>query len=80
MTEELHENPEFPVELRVTADQTFERSVITAEADPLRDEGEEYARRLRADGVEATYSMYSGMHHGFINLVHIRADHNYRRG
>lgn len=39
--------------------------VVTAEHDPLRDEGEELARRLDALGVEVTATRYLGQTHGF---------------
>ncbi len=41
--------------------------VITAECDPLRDDGEEYARKLSKLGIAARYKRYPGMFHGFMS-------------
>lgn len=40
--------------------------ILTAEFDPLRDEGEAYARRLQESGIDATLIRYDGQIHAFL--------------
>lgn len=42
--------------------------MITAEYDPLRDEGEEYAKRLKQDGNHAELHRIADALHGFFSL------------
>lgn len=47
--------------------------VITAQYDPLRDQGARYAQVLQAAGVDVTYTNYDGMVHAFFQLSPIVA-------
>jgi acetyl esterase len=48
--------------------------VLTAQADPLRDEAEKYAKKMEQAGVEVTLTRYSGMIHGFMAFPTPRSD------
>ena len=45
--------------------------IITAEFDPLRDEGEAYGNKLKQAGVEVISTRYKGVTHGFISMGRI---------
>jgi acetyl esterase/lipase len=46
-------------------------TLVTAEFDPLRDEGEDYASRLQAAGVRVLGRRYLGMIHGFVSMPYL---------
>jgi len=46
-------------------------TILTAQLDPLRDEGELFAQRLRAAGVNVTLRQFDGMIHGFVGMPHV---------
>jgi acetyl esterase len=54
-------------------------TVLTAEYDPLRDEGEAYARRLQEAGVDVTLRRFDGQVHPFVLLGGLVDDANVAR-
>ncbi len=57
--------------LHATVDGLPPVVLITAEHDPLRDEGELLAKKLRRAGVRVQHHQECGLVHGFFGLTHI---------
>ena len=58
-----------PLQARELADSP-PATVVTSELDPLRDEGQAYARRLTDAGVPVKHIEYEGVFHSFLALWH----------
>jgi acetyl esterase len=54
--------------------------VLVAGADPLRDEGNEYAERLKHAGVPVTYRYFPGQFHGFFTMGKLLGQANIAAG
>ncbi|MEX1665572.1 alpha/beta hydrolase [Zhongshania arctica] len=54
--------------------------LLTAERDPLRDDGASYAERLQRHDNQVQYSLYAGACHGFVGLQGPKPDHNKAMG
>ena len=68
MLEELCGNPDVSPLHAKSLEGLPSALMLTAEFDPLRDEGLAYARRLAEAGVEVSYRCHEGLIHGFANL------------
>jgi len=66
----LHEaeNPEASPLLAENFNNLPDACIITSEFDPLRDEGELYAKKLSAAGTDVCLKRYDGIIHGFFNM------------
>jgi acetyl esterase len=62
-----------PLEARLSPDLP-PALVITAECDPIRDDGRLYAAKLKEAGVPVEHIEYSGMIHGFMSFHMILGD------
>ncbi len=68
ITKEHANDPRFNVLATADLSRLPPAFIMTAGFDPLRDEGEAYANRLRDSGVSVRYSCYTNMFHGFYNF------------
>lgn len=75
------ENPYFAPILEEDLSHLPKTLILTAELDPLRDEGEDYARRLKEAGNETELHRIEGALHGFfalgIKFLHVQESFTY---
>ncbi len=57
--------------LRETVADQPKACIVTGGFDPLRDDGDLYAARLRAEGIEVNHIEYPGQIHAFVNLCKV---------
>ena len=69
-TEEEAKEPLASPLLAESLEDLPEACFISAECDPLLDQGLQYAARLEDAGVAVEYYIYTGMIHGFINQTY----------
>lgn len=61
-------NPYVSPLLATEFNQLPDTLVITAEIDPLRDEGEAYGNKLKETGIQSEVIRFNGVTHGFITM------------
>lgn len=66
--EEDYNDPRLAPILYSSFDSLPPAIIITADCDPLRDEGYEYAQKLKSAGVPVIYRCYRGTIHAFLNF------------
>ena len=54
--------------------QKISAYIVTCERDPLRDEGNEYAERLRSAGVDVKHRQFDGQPHVLFQLANQTED------
>ncbi len=79
-TEEDRQNPYFAPLLAKDFSQLPDTLILTAEFDPLRDEGEDYGQKLRAAGCRVRVERIRGALHGYfaLGIQHLYVQESFR--